>query len=219
MRKLITSLLLASTVSLVACTSNPYTGERQASKASVGAGIGAASGAVIGLISGDNGRERTRNALIGAGVGGLAGGGVGYYMDQQEMKLRQQLESTGVSVTRNGNEIILNMPSNVTFPTDQSSIRPESYNVLNSVVLVLKEYDKTNIRITGHTDSDGSFEHNQQLSNARAQAVSSYFTAQGVNPGRISASGLGETQPIASNSTDAGKAQNRRVEIHIAQQQ
>jgi outer membrane protein OmpA-like peptidoglycan-associated protein len=200
---------------LSACqTTNPYTGEQQTSSTAKGAGIGAAAGAVIGAVAGGgSSQERRKKALIGAGIGALAGAGVGAYMDQQEAKLRQQLQGTGVSVTRNGNDLILNMPGNVTFPTGQSAVNASFYPVLNSVALVLKEYDKTLIDVIGHTDSTGSMQLNMQLSQDRAQSVGSYLQTQGVLPARIQTQGVGPQYPIASNDTPDGRQANRRVEL------
>lgn len=195
-------------------TINPYTGEKQASKAAIGAGIGAASGAVIGLVTSDS-KNRQRNVLIGAGVGALAGGSIGYYMDVQEAKLRQRLSNSGVSVTRAGNQIILNMPGNVTFNTGSADINAGFYEILNSVSLVLKEYEKTTVDVIGHTDSVGSETFNQQLSEKRARSVAEYLSGQGVLAARLLIAGMGEAQPIASNSTPDGRSQNRRVEIQI----
>ena len=208
------TIVLASALALSACTTvNPYTNETQTSKATIGAGVGALAGAVIGLISGDDSRERRKRALIGAGLGALAGGSVGYYMDVQEAKLRQKLAGTGVSVTRQGSNIVLNMPSNITFGVDSASISGDFFQVLNSVNLVVKEYDKTLIEIMGHTDSSGSSEHNQRLSERRAVSVSQYFASRDIKQLRLATYGHGENYPVASNSTDQGRSQNRRVEI------
>ena len=201
---------------LSACTTiNPYTGEEQTSKAVKGAGIGAASGAIVGLITGDDGRERRKHALIGAGLGAIAGGSVGYYMDVQEAKLRQKLAGTGVSVTRQGDNIILNMPSNITFDVDSSAINGEFFAVLDSVTLVLQEYDKTLVEVMGHTDSTGSNTHNQTLSERRARSVTDYFASRDIEQLRLAASGHGENYPIADNNSENGRAQNRRVEIAL----
>jgi outer membrane protein OmpA-like peptidoglycan-associated protein len=154
-------------------------------------------------------------ALAGAGIGAIAGGGVGYYMDTQEAKLRQQLENTGVSVTRNGENIILNMPSNITFEVDRADLRPDFVEVLHSVSLVLKEYKSTIIEVAGHTDSTGSDSYNQLLSQQRAQAVSNVLIQDGVEPVRIDTVGYGETRPIAPNNTAGGRQQNRRVELTL----
>ena len=160
------------TVMLGGCTTlDAYTQESKTSNATKGAIIGAASGAVVGLISGDDSVERRKRALIGAGVGALAGGAIGYYMDQQEAKLRTELEGTGVSVTRIGNNITLNMPGNITFATGSSDLSLAFFDVLNSVSKVLTEFDQTIVEVAGHTDSDGSVQYNQSLSERRAQVV------------------------------------------------
>jgi outer membrane protein OmpA-like peptidoglycan-associated protein len=176
----------------------------------MGAGIGALAGAGVGALAGD-----TKGAMIGAGIGALAGGSVGYYMDRQEAKLREQLQGTGVSVTRQGDNLILNMPGDITFAVDQSDIKPGFYDVLNSVVLVLKEFEKTSIHITGYTDSTGSFEYNVKLSERRAQSVASYLQAQQIHPARLVTRGMGPRDPIGDNATEAGRARNRRVELML----
>lgn len=211
-----TVMALASALLLSACTTlDPYTREEKTASATKGAVAGAVTGAVIGLISGDDAVERRQRALIGAGVGALAGGSVGYYMDQQEMKLRQQLEGTGVSVTRDGDNITLNMPGNVTFATNSSDLKPEFFSVLDSVALVLKEFDKTLIEIAGHTDSTGSDQYNQALSERRAATVGRYLVTRGVLEMRLIELGLGETRPVADNATPEGRALNRRVELTL----
>ena len=198
------------------CTTlDPYTREEKTSSATKGALIGAAAGAVVGLISGDDAVERRQRALIGAGVGALAGGAIGNYMDRQEAELRAQLEQSGVSVTRIGDQITLNMPGNVTFATNSSDINPAFYDVLGSVALVLKKYDKTIIEVAGHTDSDGSVEYNQALSERRAGSVASYLRGQGILSERMITIGQGELRPVADNSTAAGKQANRRVELTL----
>jgi outer membrane protein OmpA-like peptidoglycan-associated protein len=206
----------ASAFLLTACTTNPYTGEQQVSKGLLGAGTGAALGGAAGALIGATTSVKTRKAtLIGAGIGALAGGGVGVYMDNQEAKLRQRLQNTGVSVTRVGDSIVLNMPSNITFDSDESDIKPQFYDTLNSVALVFKEYDQSLIDVAGHTDSDGSDDYNIDLSRRRAASVSRYLTSQQLDPQRFSVEGRGEREPIASNASARGKQQNRRVEITI----
>lgn len=211
-------MAVAASFTLAACqTQDAYTGEQQTSKATYGALGGALLGALAGgLIGKGDANDRRQRALIGAGVGALAGGGIGYYMDKQEAELTQKLRSSGVSVTRVGNDIILNMPGNVTFATDSSDINARFYDVLNSVAIVLKEYDKTLIDVTGHTDSTGSDQHNMELSQRRANSVSSYLIGQGLNSQRFYITGAGESQPIASNDTAQGREQNRRVEIRLS---
>lgn len=210
------TLIAAAALLLAACqTTNPYTQQPQTSKAGKGAAIGAAAGVVAGLITGDSSRQRRKHALIGLGVGALTGGGVGYYMDQQEMKLRQQLEGTGVSVTREGDQIKLNMPGNVTFESNQSDINSRFYPVLDSVVTVLQEFDKTLVEVSGHTDSTGDDKINNPLSERRAASVGSYLMSRGVIPQRIESYGAGSYYPIADNKTVEGRLLNRRVEIML----
>lgn len=200
-------------------TYDPYTGEKEVSKTTSGAAIGAAAGAAIGLIVGDSSSERKRRAIQLGVAGGLAGGAVGNYMDRQEAKLRAQLQGTGVSVTRNGDNIILNMPGNVTFQTNSADINANFYQVLNSVGLVLKEFDKTVVDVAGHADSTGDDAMNMALSQRRAGSVSSYLAAQGVSAQRLITVGYGETRPIATNDTPEGRQLNRRVDIVVAPDQ
>lgn len=194
-------------------TLDAYTQESKTSSASKGAMIGAASGAVVGLISGDDAVERRQHAMILAGVGALAGAAVGNYMDRQEAKLRAELQGTGVSVTRIGDNITLNMPGNVTFASDSSDLSPAFFDVLNSVSKVMKEYGKTVVEVAGHTDSTGSDSYNQRLSERRAAAVAQYLRSQDVSGERLLTLGMGESHPVADNGTDAGRQTNRRVEI------
>ena len=206
----------AAALLLSACTSNPYTGEQQVSKGLLGAGTGAALGGAAGAILGVATPLKTRKAaLIGAGIGALAGGGVGIYMDNQEAKLRERLQDSGVSVTRVGNSIVLNMPSNITFATDQADVKPAFYETLNAVAIVMEEYNQSLIDVVGHTDSDGADDYNYQLSRQRAAAVARYLSSQQLDANRFSVEGRGEREPIASNASTRGKQQNRRVEITI----
>ncbi|MBB4954838.1 outer membrane protein OmpA-like peptidoglycan-associated protein [Agrobacterium vitis] len=207
---------LAATYLTACTTTDPYTGEQKMSNTAGGALIGATVGALGGLAVGGGGHGKRNAALIGAGIGALAGGAIGGYMDNQESELRAQLQGTGVSVTRQGDRIILNMPSNITFPTDQYQVLPPFYPTLNSVAIVLKKFNKTLIDVNGHTDSTGSLQHNQQLSQQRADSVLDYLGSQGVDPRRMSAMGYGPSQPIATNATPEGRAQNRRVEVSIS---
>ena len=206
----------ASALLLTACTTNPYTGEQQVSKGLIGAGTGAAIGGAAGALIGATTKLKTgKTALIGAGVGALAGGGIGVYMDNQEAKLRQRLRNSGVSVTRVGDSIMLNMPSNITFATDQADVKPQFYDTLNSVALVLQEYDQTEIAVVGHTDADGSDDYNYNLSRQRAASVARYLSSQQLAGDRFSVEGRGEREPIATNASFSGKQKNRRVEITI----
>jgi outer membrane protein OmpA-like peptidoglycan-associated protein len=205
-------------LSLSACTSiNPFTGETQVSNTTGGALIGAGGGAVAGAIVGAaTGNDPRVGALIGAGIGGLSGAAIGSYMDQQEAELRAQLQGTGVSVTRVGQQIILNMPSNITFAVDEARVQPQFNETLVSVGLVLRKFNKTIVDVYGHTDSSGSDSYNQDLSQRRAVAVATVLANQGVDQRRFFIEGRGESDPIASNATEAGRAQNRRVEIQLS---
>ncbi len=197
-------------------TTDPYTGEQRTSKATTGAAIGAVAGAVVGLASGDDATERRQRALVGAGIGGLSGAAIGNYMDRQEAELRRKLRGSGVSVTRSGNDIILNMPGNITFATDSADLRPQFFDVLDSVALVLDEYGKTVINVMGHTDSTGAAAYNQRLSERRAETVARYLSGRGIDSRRIIARGFGETRPVANNDTATGRQQNRRVELTLS---
>ncbi|WP_173932119.1 OmpA family protein [Chelativorans sp. Marseille-P2723] len=210
-KKIIAAAVLAAFAA--GCSTDPYTGQQKISNTAAGAGLGALAGAGLGMLAGGDDR---RNALLGAGIGALAGGGIGMYMDQQEAQLRAQLQGTGVSVTRQGDHIILNMPSNITFATDQDSIQPAFFSTLNSVALVLQRYNQTLVDVYGHTDSTGSLQHNMDLSQRRANSVAQYLIAQGADPRRFAIIGQGPSQPIASNATEQGRAQNRRVEIRLS---
>jgi outer membrane protein OmpA-like peptidoglycan-associated protein len=207
---------VGAVVLISACTTlDPYTREEQTARAQRQAVIGAAAGAAAGLITGDSSMERKKRALVGAGLGALAGAGVGAYMDRQEAKLRAELDRTGVSVTRIGDNITLNMPGNVTFATDSADLNSGFFDVLNSVSMVVNEYEQTVIEIAGHTDSTGTDAYNQQLSDRRAGAVSSYLRTRSVLSDRIITVGMGEGRPIASNETVEGRQQNRRVELTL----
>ncbi|MEJ2622527.1 MAG: OmpA family protein [Candidatus Thiodiazotropha sp.] len=215
-QKIAISCLLALLIALQACTTvDPYTKEEKTSKSTTGAVIGAVAGAVIGIATSKDKKKRKERALKGAGIGAIAGGGVGYYMDVQEAKLRQRLENTGVSVTRDGDNIILNLPGNITFEVDKTDVKPNFIEILDSVALVLNEYKSTMIEVAGHTDSTGSDSYNQLLSQQRAQSVSDILNRNGVAGVRIDTVGYGERRPIASNSTAAGRQQNRRVELTL----
>lgn len=205
----------AALVSLLAgCqTIDPYTRDQKTSNTAAGAGIGAVAGGIAGALV--HKKDRGKGAVVGAALGAGIGGGIGYYMDQQEAELRRILEGSGVSVTRNGDAIILNMPGNITFDTNSADVRASFYNVLDSVVLVLEKFNESDIRVAGHTDSQGSRDYNQQLSVRRASSVAQYLQSRGVDPRRVYSVGYGEDRPIADNNTAAGRAQNRRVEIEI----
>ena len=194
-------------------TLDAYTQESKTSSTAKGAMIGAAAGAAVGLMSGDDAVERRQHAMILAGVGALAGGAVGHYMDRQEAELRAELQGSGVSVTRMGDNITLNMPGNVTFATDSSDLSPAFFDVLTSVSKVMKEYDKTVVEVAGHTDSTGSDSYNQGLSERRAGSVAQYLRSQQLASERMITVGMGETRPVADNASADGRQANRRVEI------
>ena len=218
MKKMILVFMVA-TFGLGGCmTYDPYTGEEKTSNVTKGSIIGAIGGAAIGAATSSK-SDRGKGALIGAASGAAIGGGVGYYMDKQEAELRRQLEGTGVRVVRNGDEIELVMPGNITFDLNESSIKPSFSGTLESVALVLKEYDKTIIQIEGHTDSSGSDSYNQLLSERRASSVRDFLLNQGIEPKRTRAVGYGERYPVASNDTAAGREQNRRVELTLVPMQ
>jgi outer membrane protein OmpA-like peptidoglycan-associated protein len=194
-------------------TTDPYTGEQKTSNTAKGATIGAVAGAVLGAVV--NHDNRGAGALAGAALGGAAGGGYGYYRDKQEEKLRQELAGSGVDVQRDGENIKLIMPGNVTFETGRSDIQSGFYDTLNSVAASLREYPDSNIRITGHTDSTGDRMRNQVLSEQRANSVATYLRSQGVSSGRLQSMGYGDRYPVADNSSDYGRQQNRRVELEV----
>lgn len=212
------SIPVAVAVGVAGCASNGADNQQQGSGNTNtwgGAGIGAVAGAVVGALTGDGGSSTRDRALIGAAAGAAIGGGVGAYMDSQEKELRNRLDGTGIGVERNGNNLILNMPSSVTFDFDSSDLQTPARQALNDVNAVLRSYPETRINVAGYTDSTGSDSYNQKLSEQRAQSVATYLEQGGVEAGRINAVGFGETRPVASNETDAGRAQNRRVEITL----
>lgn len=200
--------VLALSLSLGACTTvDPYTGERKMSSAAKGALAGAIGCALIG--AGES-KKHARNAALACAT---VGAGIGYYMDQQEAKLRQRLDQTGVGIKREGNNIRLVMPGNITFASGQYVILPHFQPVLDDVALVLAEFNKTQIQVQGFTDSTGSLQLNQTLSQQRAQSVANYLLAKNIAPQRVVSQGFGPQNPIASNDTAAGRQLNRRVEI------
>ena len=214
------TVLIAASLALASCTStqnDPLTGRPQVNNTATGAGVGAALGALGGLLVAKSKKGDTRKSvLIGAGIGALVGAGVGNYMDRQEQELRSQLQNSGVGVTRVGDSIVLNMPSNITFASDQDALNANFYPVLDSVSIVLNKYPQTLLDIDGHTDNTGSAEYNQQLSERRAVSVGRYLNSRQVDARRLLVVGFGETRPIASNDTNSGRAANRRVEIRIS---
>ncbi len=210
-------LLLAASLSAMtltsACVTDPETGERKISKAAIGGLGGAVGGYLLGDLVGGR-RDRTEK-ILGAGIGGLAGAGIGAYMDKQERDLRARTAGTDVQVIRQGDELVLNMPSGITFAYDRSDIQPQFRPTLDQVADVLAQYNQTYVDVYGHTDSTGADAYNQTLSERRATAVADYLAGHGVQSARLGTKGYGETQPVASNATEDGRSANRRVEIKI----
>ncbi|MDH3387895.1 MAG: OmpA family protein [Gammaproteobacteria bacterium] len=218
MKNLLIMIIITSLGMLSACeTFDAYTGEKKVSSTAKGAGIGAGVGAVIAYLKNKDepSKERKKKMLQAAGIGAVAGGGIGYYMDSQEAKLRKTLRESGVSVERDGDNINLIMPGNITFVTAGHDLNADFNQVLDSVILVLQEFNQTIIVVAGHTDSRGSTEYNQGLSERRANSVAQYLLAKGVVAARIESVGFGENHPIADNSTEEGRSLNRRVELSL----
>jgi outer membrane protein OmpA-like peptidoglycan-associated protein len=216
MKKTALCAALVSVAALAACTTtDPYTGMPVRNNTGTGVLTGAGIGAALGYLTNTNkGEQGRKNALIGAGIGALAGGAVGNYMDRQQADFRRSLEGSGVMVRRNGDQIVLVMPSDVTFAVDKSEVQPQFTRVLDDVARTLNAYPQTTIDVVGHADSSGPDDYNQTLSERRASSVAGYLTGPGrVVPDRVFVAGQGERQPIASNDTAEGRAQNRRVEI------
>ena len=204
---------LAALVTTSACTTDPETGQRTISKTALGGIGGALGGYLLGDIVG--GRNDRTEKLLGAGIGGLAGAGIGAYMDKQERDLRARTAGTDVQVIRQGDDLVLNIPSGITFAYDSANVQPQFQRTLDQVADTLSQYNQTYVDVYGHTDSTGSDAYNQTLSERRARSVADYLAGHGVQTARIGTRGYGETQPIASNDTDAGRAANRRVEVKI----
>lgn len=209
--------LIAAALTLSGCAT--YTGQttdpNDPNRTRTGALIGAGVGAVAGAATGDDADERRDRALAGAAVGAAVGAGIGVYQDRQEAALRQRMAGTGVDVVRQGDNIMLNMPNNITFDFNSAALKPQFHSVLNNVATTLNEYGQSRIEVIGHTDSIGSDAYNQRLSEQRASAVAGYLSNRGISQGRMAVIGAGESRPVASNDTESGRAQNRRVEIVI----
>ena len=171
--------------------------------------------AAAGLLTGDSATERRQHAMVGAAIGAGVGAGVGHYQDKQEAALRKQLQGTGVDVVREGNNITLDMPSGITFGFNSADVNAQFYPVLDKVATTLSEYNQTTVNVVGHTDSIGSDAANQTLSERRARSVAGYLQSHGVAAQRLVVSGKGKTQPVDTNDTEAGRANNRRVEITL----
>ncbi len=205
--------LVAALLTTTACITDPNTGERRISKAAIGAAVGGGAGLLLGDLIGGR-RDRTEQ-IVGAGIGAIAGGAVGAYMDRQEQELRRQTAGTGVVVERQGDELLLTMPAGITFPINSSQIQPQFYSTLDQVAQTLAAYPSTLIDVYGHTDPSGGDRINVPLSQDRAESVAAYLNQRGVNRARIATEGFGSSRPIADNSTEAGRAQNRRVELRV----
>ena len=205
--------LAAALLTTTACITDPETGERRISKAAIGAAVGGGAGLLLGDLIGGR-RDRTEQ-IVGAGIGVIAGAAVGRYMDQQEQELRRRTAGTGVVVERQGDELLLTMPAGITFPINSAQIQPQFFSTLDQVAQTLAAYPSTLVDVYGHTDPSGGDRINIPLSQDRAESVASYLTQRGVNRARIATQGFGSSRPIADNSTEAGRAQNRRVELRV----
>lgn len=211
-RLFVSSLAAFSLVSLSACVTDPNTGEKKVSRTAIGAGGGALAGLLLGgLIGGGTGR------IIGAGIGGVAGGAIGYQMDKQIKELKESTAGSGVDITEvdDGQAILVNLPDGVTFDVDSSTLKPQFRTTLSDIASSLQQYPDSLIDVYGHTDSTGSDQYNQALSERRASTVANYLVTQGVSAARVRSQGFGETMPVASNDTEYGRQRNRRVEIKI----
>jgi outer membrane protein OmpA-like peptidoglycan-associated protein len=203
------AILAAATLAFAAGCSQPPS---ETQRVGLGAAAGAALGAGVGLLFGGNDR---RNALIGAGIGALAGAATGEYLNRQQRRLEQDLAGTGATVTNTGQQLVVTLPETVTFDVGSSTVKPQFLPDLTEVATSLRAEPSSFIDVIGHTDSTGSAEFNQALSQRRAQAVADLLTARGVQRERVAAFGQGFSQPVATNDTPEGRAQNRRVEIRI----
>ena len=210
-KKSIIALMVVTLLSGCVSRQNATTGEQETNTATKGALGGAIVGAIAGAATGK------KNAAVFGALGGAAiGGGIGYYFDQQEAALRDELLNSGVQVKRVGeNELQLIMAQGIGFDTGSYQLSGSIFQTLNGVAKILNEYPKSSLRIIGHTDSVGSSESNLTLSERRAESVGDYLIRQNVKSGRLSTTGYGERRPIATNDTAAGRAANRRVEINI----
>ena len=211
--KLLIGAAMAALMTASGCVTDPETGERSVSKTAIGGIGGALGGYLLGDIVG--GRNDRTAKIVGAGLGGIAGAGIGAYMDKQERDLRARTAGTDVQVIRQGDDLILNIPSGINFAYNSADVQPQFRRTLDQVSGVLSQYRDTYIDIYGHTDSTGSDEYNQTLSERRAISVADYLSGRGVQSARIATRGYGKTQPIASNDTEQGRATNRRVEVKI----
>ena len=211
-RLLTSCVAVVSLITVSGCVTDPNTGEKKVSRTAIGGGAGALAGLLLGgLIGGGTGR------IIGAGIGGLAGGAIGYTMDKQIKELRESTAGSGVDITPtdNGQAILVNLPEGVTFDVASAALQPGFRSTLDQIAQSMNQYPNSLIDVYGHTDSTGSDQYNQTLSENRARTVANYLTMQGVSAARIRSQGFGETMPVADNATEEGRRRNRRVEIKI----
>jgi len=201
------AIILVAGLGLSACTNPDGTTNNTGTGVLAGAGVGA----VLGRIIGGDARGAALGGIIGAGIGGA----VGDNLDRQEAALRQQMGGSGVSIVNTGSQLIVTLPEAITFPVDSAQLRPGFIGSLNDLARNLQQYPNTTVEIVGHTDSSGTASYNQQLSQRRALSVRSVLVNAGVSSQRLRAIGQGESNPVASNATAAGRQQNRRVEIFI----
>lgn len=207
--KTVTAAIVAAAIGSGCTTFDPYTGEEKTSNTVKYGAIGAIT---CGLIGATRDSKSARNAALGCGA---IGAGIGAYMDSQEAELREELAGTGVGVQRDGDQIHLIMPGDITFQTDRYAIDSDFYPVLDSVSKVLYKFKDTNLEVAGFTDSVGSDSYNQELSEKRANSVASYLRQREIPNNRLRVVGYGERYPVAPNETEAGRAKNRRVELTI----
>ncbi len=211
--KRITILSIVSLFLLSSCA----TSNKTQKGAAYGAGGGAIAGAIIGQLIGRDAEGTLIGAAIGAAVGGAAGAGIGNMMDNQERDMRQALaDSEAAAVRREGNLLAITLRGDITFDHDSAIVRPGLYSEIERIANVMRDYPDTLIRVEGHTDSTGSEQYNLELSARRAVAVKDLIIQKGVVSSRVETVTFGETRPIATNETEAGRQMNRRVEIKIA---
>lgn len=207
----------ACLISVAACTDIYTPTDSSQTRTGEGAAIGAATGAVFGaLVGGKN--NKGQSAAVGAVVGGLAGGLIGYDLDRQAAELRSQFANGRIEIIKEGNKLVVRMPQDILFAIDSANVQPALRSDLRVLANSLNRYAGSTVVVFGHTDNTGSAAHNLDLSKGRAQSVANILVSNGVVAERVRSRGKGEEQPIASNLTPEGRAQNRRVEIIIRPQ-
>ena len=208
-------LAVTGAMALSACATDPYGQPTNMSRTQQGVLAGAATGAILGAVRDDDSNNRGRDIARGAIVGGAAGGLVGSVLDAQARALQSQMTTPGVQVVNTGQTLNVTLPEGVLFAFDSAAVSGPAQNDLYALARNLQQYPNSTVQVIGHTDSTGAASYNMDLSQRRARAVAAILTSGGVSPNRIATSGMGSSQPVASNATDAGRAQNRRVEIVI----